>query len=290
MLDYRNRRFVIKDIARLCNVSTQTVSRVLNNRQDVSPKTRAHIERVIAETGYKPSALARSLVNQRNGISKMLHNEVSMKIMPNNTWVMAGDSITACQRDDSNPDDVGKCYVSFVDGLLTACYPSHHIRVFNRGVPGDTVRELKTRWQADVLDLHPDWLSVCIGINDVWQQFDGKHEGQAHVTLTEYEQTLDELLTATRPLLKGLILLTPYFIQSRGEPMRMMMDDYGAAVQRLAKKYHAIFVDTQSVFDRAVEFLPVESLTSDGAHLTIAGHMLLARAVLQSVDFHWSAE
>jgi lysophospholipase L1-like esterase len=213
-----------------------------------------------------------------------------MKIAPHNTWVMAGDSITACQRDVSNPADVGNGYVSFVDGLLTACYPSHHIRVFNRGVPGDTVRELKARWRTDVLDLQPDWISVCIGINDVWQQFDGKHEGQAHVTLDEYEQTLDELLANVKPMLKGLILLTPYFIQPRGEPMRMMMDDYGAAVQRLAKNYHAIFVDTQSVFDRAVEHVSVETLASDRAHLTIAGHMLLARAVLQTVDFHWSLE
>ena len=162
--------------------------------------------------------------------------------------------------------------------------------MLNRGVPGDTVRELKARWQADVLALNPDWLSVCICINDVWQQFDGKHEGQAHVTLDEYEQTLDELLANVKPMLKGLILLTPYFIQPRGEPMRMMMDDYGAAVQRLAKNYHAIFVDTQSVFDRAVEHVSVETLASDRAHLTIAGHMLLARAVLQSVDFHWSLE
>jgi lysophospholipase L1-like esterase len=213
-----------------------------------------------------------------------------MKIAPHSAWVMVGDSITACQRDPFNPADLGTGYVSYVDGLLTACYPAHRIRVFNRGVPGDTVRELKARWRTDVLDLQPDWLSVCIGINDVWQQFDGKHAGQARVTLDEYEQTLDELLTATRPLLKGLILLTPYFIQPRGEPMRMMMDDYGAAVQRLAQKHHAIFVDTQSVFDRAVEHVSVETLAWDGAHLTIAGHMLLARAVLQSVDFNWSAE
>ena len=291
LLDYHNRRFVIKDIARMCNVSTQTVSRVVNNRHDVSPETRKHIERVIAETGYKPSPHARSLVNQRkNGIIKTMNSEVSMKIKPNNIWVMAGDSITACQRDVSNPENLGNGYVSFVDGLLTACYPSHHIRVFNRGVPGDTVRELKARWQTDVLDLQPDWLSVCIGINDVWQQFDGKHEGQSHVTLSEYEQTLDELLTNVRPMLKGLILMTPYFIQPRGEPMRMMMDEYGNAVQRLAQKHHAIFVDTQSVFDRAVEFTPVETLAWDRAHLNIPGHMILARAVLQSVDFTWSIE
>jgi lysophospholipase L1-like esterase len=213
-----------------------------------------------------------------------------MKINPHNTWVMAGDSIAACQRNISNPADLGNGYVSFIDGLLTACYPSHHIRVINRGVPGDTVRELKARWQADVLDLQPDWLSVCIGINDVWQQFDGKHAGQPLVTLAEYEQTLDELLTAARPALKGLILMTPYFIQPRGEPMRTMMDAYGSAVQRLAQKHGAIFVDTQSVFDNAVEHMPVETLAWDRAHLNIPGHMILARVVLQALDFQWSGK
>lgn len=216
-----------------------------------------------------------------------------MKIQPDSTLVMVGDSITACQRiypdnPEGLPADLGNGYVSFVDGLLTACYPSYLIQVDNRGVAGDTVRELKARWQADVLNLKPDWLSVCIGINDVWQQFDGKHEGQSHVTLAEYEQTLDALLVITRPTLKGLILLTPYFIQPRGEPMRTMMDEYGIVVQHLAQKHQAIFVDTQSVFDRVVEQVPVETLASDRAHLTIRGHMLLARAILQSVGFIWS--
>jgi len=83
-----------------------------------------------------------------------------MKIESNSTWVMAGDSITACQRDVSNPDNLGIGYVSFVDGLLTACYPAHRIRMFNRGVPGDTVRELKARWQTDVLDLQLDFCTL----------------------------------------------------------------------------------------------------------------------------------
>ena len=218
-----------------------------------------------------------------------------MKIPPDSTLVMIGDSITACQRaypdnPDGLPADLGKGYVSFVDGLLTACYLSYRIRVLNRGVAGDTVRELKERWQTDVLDLKPDWLSVCIGINDVWQQFDGKHVDQSHITLAEYEQTLDELLTATCPLLKGLILLTPYFIQPRGEPMRTMMDLYGAAVQRLAQKHQAILVDTQAAFDCAVEYVSFENLASDGAHLTIPGHMILANAVLQTVGFEWSGK
>jgi LacI family transcriptional regulator len=59
-------KVTIKDIAKLCDVSTQTVSRVINKRPDVSPETRDAVEKAIADMGYKPSALARSLVQQRS--------------------------------------------------------------------------------------------------------------------------------------------------------------------------------------------------------------------------------
>lgn len=66
MVAPRLQKVTIKDIARICQVSTQTVSRVLNNRADVAPETRIAVEKVIAELGYQPSALARSLVQQRS--------------------------------------------------------------------------------------------------------------------------------------------------------------------------------------------------------------------------------
>lgn len=59
-------KVTIKDIARMCEVSTQTISRVINRRPDVAPKTREVVEKAIAEMGYRPSALARSLVQQRS--------------------------------------------------------------------------------------------------------------------------------------------------------------------------------------------------------------------------------
>jgi LacI family transcriptional regulator len=62
----RSHKVTIKDIARLCSVSTQTVSRVLNKRPDVSDATREAVEKAIAEMGYQPSALARSLVQQHS--------------------------------------------------------------------------------------------------------------------------------------------------------------------------------------------------------------------------------
>jgi lysophospholipase L1-like esterase len=210
-----------------------------------------------------------------------------MTIARNSTWVLVGDSITACQRDINKPNDLGTGYVSLAAGMLSTIRPDHRLRIFNRGVPGDTVRELHARWQSDVLDLAPDWLSVCIGINDVWQQFDGKHEGQSLVSLSEYRQTLDALLSGVRPSLKGLILMAPYCIRPPADPMRAAMDSYAEALRELAQRHRALFFDTQAVFDQAEAHASCEYLSTDTVHLTVAGNVTLALAVLRSVDSIW---
>jgi DNA-binding LacI/PurR family transcriptional regulator len=61
-----NKRPTIKQVAKAAGISTQTVSRVINNRPDVAPETRERIQQVIEELGYQPSALARSLIQQRS--------------------------------------------------------------------------------------------------------------------------------------------------------------------------------------------------------------------------------
>ncbi len=54
----------IKDIANLAGVSVATVSRVLNNKQDVNENTRKRILKIIKENDYKPNVLARNLIKQ----------------------------------------------------------------------------------------------------------------------------------------------------------------------------------------------------------------------------------
>jgi len=61
-----NKRATIKDVAKTAGVSTQTVSRVINGRPDVSPDTRERIQQIISDLNYQPSALARSLIQQRS--------------------------------------------------------------------------------------------------------------------------------------------------------------------------------------------------------------------------------
>jgi DNA-binding LacI/PurR family transcriptional regulator len=66
MMRPKNMRATIKEVASVAGVSTQTVSRVINERPDVSPETRRKVQEVIKALSYQPSALARSLISQRS--------------------------------------------------------------------------------------------------------------------------------------------------------------------------------------------------------------------------------
>lgn len=65
-LSDRKKRVTIKDVAQAAEVSTQTVSRVMNKFSYVSEETRQRVEAVVEQLGYRPSTLARSLIQQRS--------------------------------------------------------------------------------------------------------------------------------------------------------------------------------------------------------------------------------
>ncbi|HUJ73201.1 MAG TPA: helix-turn-helix domain-containing protein, partial [bacterium] len=52
-------RITSKELARICGVSIGTVDRALNNRPEISQKTREKILRVSRDLGYRPHLVAR---------------------------------------------------------------------------------------------------------------------------------------------------------------------------------------------------------------------------------------
>ncbi|WP_419872439.1 SGNH/GDSL hydrolase family protein [Candidatus Pristimantibacillus sp. PTI5] len=216
-----------------------------------------------------------------------------MLLEPKSKLVMIGDSITDCDRARPYGEGlfgaIGKGYVSLVDALLTAAYPESGIRVVNMGTSGNTVRDLKERWQTDVLDLKPDWLSIMIGINDVWRQYDLPAQTEQHVYIDEYEETLEALVKRTRPQLQGLVLMTPFYIEpNEADPMRRTMDQYGEVVKKLAFKYDARFVDTQAAFNQVLAHIYPGTLAWDRVHPNMAGHAVIARAFLQAIGYDYN--
>jgi len=67
----------IRDVARRANVSTATVSHVINNTRFVSEETRARVLEAIRELGFYPNALARSLTTKRTATIGVLISDVS---------------------------------------------------------------------------------------------------------------------------------------------------------------------------------------------------------------------
>jgi len=199
-----------------------------------------------------------------------------------------GDSISDYDRKrpvgEGLFDAWGRSYVANVSSLLSCMYPELGLRFVNMGISGNQVRDLEARWQEDVLNHHPDWVSILIGINDVWRQFDLPQNKEEHVPLDEFEATYEKLILETLPKVKGMILMTPYFMEpNKLDPMRARMDEYGAVVRRLAEKYHLVFVDLQAAWDRLFQHMHPCAIAWDRIHPNQVGCMYIAKQFLSSV-------
>lgn len=211
---------------------------------------------------------------------------------PNSKLLMIGDSITDTGRarpvGEGRGDALGNGYVMMLDAILGAVHPELGARVINMGISGNTVRDLKARWQTDVFDLEPDYVSMMIGANDVWRQFDSPLRPETHVRLDEYERTYDELVAATLPRVKGMILITPFYLEpNREDAMRAMMDEYGAATRDIARRHGTLIVDSQAAFDELLDVVYPAAISWDRVHLNHVGAMVLARAIAQALEVRW---
>ncbi len=209
-------------------------------------------------------------------------------LKPGAVVLMQGDSITDGGRwpgDDFN-HIMGQDYAYILAGEIGLTYPERNLTFINRGVSGNTATDLAARWQADTLDLHPDVLSVMVGVNDT---FYGKGE-----TLEQYEAAYDKLLADTIQKFPNIrIVLGEPFLM----PVKSYAEDYPAkraelekrqaVVKSLGAKYHLPVVLYQEAFDAALSRAPANTWSWDGVHPTYAGHALMAETWLRTVDTFW---
>ena len=139
-----------------------------------------------------------------------------------------------------------------------------------------------------MIDLKPDWVSVMIGINDVWRQFDSPLQKGRHVELAEYKETITNLVEQTQPNVTGMILMTPFYIEpNASDPMRAMMDRYSEVVRELALQRNTLFVDTQAAFNYLMEYSYPAAIAWDRVHPNQIGHLAIARAFVDAIGFAW---
>lgn len=213
-----------------------------------------------------------------------------MLIQSGERLLFTGDSITDAGRarpvGEGLHVGVGEGYVRYVETILGAAYPDRDIRISNTGTSGDNIRMLAARWQTDVMDLQPDWLSILIGVNDVWRQFDSPGIFDKHISTEEYRETLEDLVAQGKSVAKGIILMSPYYMEPlTADRMRARMDEYRAIMRETAKKCGTIYVDLQDEFDKFFQYRHSSFVAWDRVHPNHVGCMIIARAFLKAVGF-----
>lgn len=78
----RTRQPTLADVARRANVSKQTISRVINNKGEVSPSTRQRVLDAIRELDYQPNALAQSLATSRSLVIGLTIPDIDQPFFP----------------------------------------------------------------------------------------------------------------------------------------------------------------------------------------------------------------
>ena len=207
--------------------------------------------------------------------------------------VFAGDSVT--DMGSANPvgeglfDNVGHGYVRVVENLLAVCYPERRIRVTNSGISGNTSRDLLARFDRDVVELKPDWVSICIGINDVWRQFDCPAMPEIHGLPDEYERNLETMIEKVKDRVKGVFILSPYIMEpNSADMMRSRMNEYVEICRVLAEKHGCVFVDFQKMYEDYCSIRHSCYIAWDRIHPNQIGATLMAREFLKKCGFSWA--
>lgn len=206
--------------------------------------------------------------------------------------VFAGDSVT--DMGSAQPvgeglfENVGRSYVRIVENMLSTWYPEMMLRITNSGISGNTSRDLLARFERDVVDLKPDWVSICIGINDVWRQFDCPAMPDTWVLPEEYEANLEQMVSSVIDSVKGVFIMTPYYMEPNEEDwMRKRMDEYGAICEAVAEKYGCIFIDLQETFNLYFRFRHSSYIAWDRIHPNLVGATIIAKEFLKHCEFDY---
>ena len=207
------------------------------------------------------------------------------------TLLFQGDSITDAGRTDTlkfiSPGwplmGMGFGYPHLLASKICAEHPNDWT-VLNRAVTGNRVVDLYARWKLDALNLKPDVISILIGINDIWHEFE-RQNGVETPRFDEFYRRLLDWSLQSNPKMQ-FILLEPFvlFHGAVVEEWRKEVTEKREVVRQIAKDYNTIFVPLQSVFDEATKRAPGDFWLADGVHPTLPGHHLIAKAWLAATQ------
>lgn len=195
------------------------------------------------------------------------------------TIVFQGDSITDAGRNRDNDNERGIGYPLLVSAELGFKYPGEYTFI-NEGVSGNRVVDLYARIKRDIISRKPDYLTILIGINDVWHEINERNGIDNDKFFRVYCNLIEEL-KAVLPGIK-IFILEPFVLKASATEkswnvFRRETEMRAASAKAVAEKFGLGFIPLQKKFDEAAEKAPASYWLLDGVHPSAAGHELIAR-------------
>lgn len=229
-------------------------------------------------------------------------NEDELKI------IFLGDSITEAGVYDKevaikyNGELIYPKHTGFITFLADSV--TEKTKLIGKGIGGDKVSDLLTRYKKDVIDLDPDIVFIYIGINDVWHKYDFGTGSDIDL----YENGLRQIIYEIQKNGSKVVLCTPTVIgENYGdftlanqyvelyrdakamESINNDLDAFSDIVRKLSSEYNTGLIDLRKIFmsyisENNPSNKPSGILTYDGVHLNDKGNKLIADQMINFIN------
>ena len=187
-----------------------------------------------------------------------------------------GDSITDADRDRSNYHNLSG-YTKYVQELL-----GEEIEYVNLGIAQEKSKDLLKRYETDIKAIHPNILTILIGINDVWHAFNREE----YTSPTEYYNNLKEIVVRAKKDIEGvkIIILEPYLLPEPNKAYwRPHMVKFVDMCRKVAIEEADVFIPLDGIFAKECLKTDWRLLAEDGVHPNKAGQKLIAKELAKEI-------
>ena len=202
------------------------------------------------------------------------------------TFLFQGDSITDADRRRDDINNFGYGYPNIVAAKYLSEFPNEFTFI-NKGISGNRIVDLYARIKIDLINLKPDYLSILIGINDVWHELSSENG----VDNEKFKKILSMLIEEVKEALPEIkiIMLEPFVLkgpatEEKWATFRSETELRAKTVKEVSEKYNLGFVPLQDKFDELSKNTETTYWLADGVHPTAAGHGVIAKAVSEEFD------
>ncbi len=202
------------------------------------------------------------------------------------TILFQGDSITDAGRSRDNDNERGIGYPTLVSAELGLKYPGEYTFI-NKGISGNRIVDLYARTKRDFINIQPDYLTILIGINDVWHEINDRNGVDNEKFFRVYCSLIEEIKTMVPDV--EIFILEPFVLKASATERSWNVFKRetlmrAQSARAVAEKFGLTFIPLQDKFDEAEKKAAASYWLSDGVHPTAAGHEIIANEVVKALE------